>query len=90
MTGFSRLLLTTTAALLAAASLASVGDPHIRTDHPWYPGELATSTFERLFATQAEQYERATGRKVDSDEQRALAAWFFRNTHYAHGDITML
>ena len=35
---------------------ADVGDPQIRTDHPWYPGELACSTFERLFATQATRY----------------------------------
>ncbi len=60
---------------------ADVGDPQLRTDHPWHPGELALSTFERLFATQAEQYERATGNKPMTDEQRALASWFFRNTH---------
>ena len=41
--------------------LAAVGDPQISTDHPWYPGELACSTFERLRATQAEQYKRAVG-----------------------------
>jgi len=65
---------------------AAVGDPQIRTDHPWYPGELAFSTFERLFATQAEQYRRATGLNATNDEQRALASWLFRNTHYAHGE----
>ena len=65
---------------------AAVSDPQLRTDHPWYPGELALSTFERLFATQAEQYQRATGDKPVTDEQRALASWFFRNTHYAHGE----
>src|SRR4051812_41509203 len=53
---------------------ADVGDPQIRTDHPWYPGELACSTFVRLFATEAEQYERATGTKPTTDEQKALAA----------------
>ncbi len=71
---------------LTSVSLADVGDPQIRTDHAWYPGELACSTFERLFATQAEQYERTTGLKVDSDERKALAAWLWRNTHYAHGE----
>jgi hypothetical protein len=70
----------------ALSARADVGDPQIRTDHPWYPGELACSTFERLFATQAEQYERVTGLKVNSDEQKALASWFWRNTHYAHGE----
>ena len=52
---------------------AEVGDPQIRTDHPWYPGELAISTFDRLFATQAETYQRVTGQRVDTDEQKALA-----------------
>lgn len=70
---------------LTATSLADVGDPQIRTDHPWYPGELATSTFDRLFATQAEAYERVTGKQVDSDEHKALASWLWRNTHYWHG-----
>jgi hypothetical protein len=72
--------------LSGSAILAGVGDPQIRTDHPWYPGELACSTFDRLFATQAEQYERATGRKVSTDADKALASWFWRNTHYAHGE----
>src|SRR5215207_1838415 len=67
-------------------AFAEVGDPQIRTDHPWYPGELACSTFERLFATQAAQYQRATGLSVTNDEQKALASWFWRNTHYAHGE----
>src|SRR6202011_1131620 len=64
---------------------AGVGDPQIRTDHPWYPGELACSTFERLFAAQAELYQRVVGVKPATDEQKALAAWLRRNTHYWHG-----
>ena len=71
---------------VAVPVLADVGDPQIRTDHPWYPGELAISTFDRLFATQAETYERVTGNSVDSDEQKALASWYWRNTHYWHGE----
>jgi hypothetical protein len=67
-------------------ALADVGDPQIRTDHPWYPGELAISDFPRLFATQTESYQRVTGNRVDSDEQKALASWFCRNTHYWHGE----
>src|SRR4051812_7344887 len=63
-----------------------VGDPQVRSDHPWYPGELACSTFDRLFATQAALYERVTGVKPASDEDRALAAWLWRNTHYWHGE----
>lgn len=68
------------------SGIADVGDPQIRTDHPWYPGELACSTFERLFATQAEQYRRAVGVDPKTDEEKALAAWMWRNTHYAHGE----
>jgi hypothetical protein len=71
---------------VAATSRAGVGDPQVRTDHPWYPGELACSTFERLFATQAAVYERVTGTKPVSDQDRALAAWLWRNTHYWHGE----
>src|SRR5256714_198001 len=71
---------------LAVPGRAGVGDPQIRTDHPWYPGELACSTFERLFASEAEQYQRATGVKPESDQDKALAAWFWRNTHYCHGE----
>lgn len=70
----------------AFAAHAGVGDPQVRTDHPWYPGELACSSFERLFATQAEVFERVVGVKPKSDEQKALAAWLWRNTHYFHGE----
>ncbi|MDX1946772.1 MAG: hypothetical protein SFU86_15330 [Pirellulaceae bacterium] len=67
-------------------AFADVGDPQIKTDHAWYPGELACTTFERLQATQAQVYERVTGRKVRTDEDKALASWLWRNTHYAHGE----
>jgi hypothetical protein len=72
--------------LAAVPAWAGVGDPQVRTDHPWYPGELACSTFERLAATEAEVYERVTGTKPTTDEQKALAAWLWRNTHYAHAN----
>jgi hypothetical protein len=75
-----------TVVLSLAHAIADVGDPQIRTDDPWYPGELACSTFERLAATQAEQYRRATGINPESDHDKALASWFWRNTHYAHGE----
>jgi hypothetical protein len=71
--------------LSAAGARADVGDPQIKTDHPWYPGELSCSTFERLFATEAELYKRVVGVEPKSDEEKALAAWLFRNTHYWHG-----
>jgi len=70
----------------ALPACAGVGDPQVRSDHPWYPGELAMSTFDRLFATQAEAYRRATGIDPKTDEQKALASWFWRNTHYWHGE----
>jgi hypothetical protein len=63
-----------------------VGDPQVRTDHPWYPGELASSTFERLAETQSQLYQRVKGRKPINDQDRALAAWLWRNTHFAHGE----
>lgn len=80
------LILVVAAVAFATSLHAEVPDPQLCTDHPWYPGELALSTFERLFATQAEQYRRATGKVPSTDEDRALASWFFRNTHFAHGE----
>ncbi|HEX5272428.1 MAG TPA: hypothetical protein VFW33_18150 [Gemmataceae bacterium] len=74
------------ALLFAAAARADVGDPQVRTDHPWYPGELACSTFDRLAATEAVLYERVVGRKPATDEDKALAAWLWRCTHYYHGE----
>lgn len=73
-------------ASLAGPAIAAVGDPQLKTDHPWYPGELAFSTFDRLFATEAAVYKRVTGKDVKTDEDKALAAWLWRNTHYAHGE----
>jgi hypothetical protein len=72
--------------LLQIPASAEVGDPQIRSDHPWYPGELAMSNFERLAKTQAETWQRVTGKPVKTEEDRALASWFWRNTHYAHGE----
>ncbi len=69
-----------------SAARADVGDPQVRTDHPWYPGELACSTFERLAATEAALYERVVGSKPTTDEQKALAAWLWRCTHYFHAE----
>lgn len=72
--------------VLGLGARAGVGDPQLRTDHPWYPGELAASTFDRLFATQAALYERVVGKRPGTDEEKALAAWLWRNTHYWHGE----
>lgn len=78
------------AALLALAltrsASAAVGDPQVKTTHPYYAGELSCSTFDRLFQTEAEAYKRATGRDVSTDEDKALASWYWRNLHYAHGE----
>lgn len=71
---------------LSAVSLAATGDPQIKTDDPWYPGELSCSTFDRLFKTEADAFERATGKRVSGDEDKALAAWLWRNTYYWHAE----
>jgi len=89
LTGWGRLLLApvlTASLAFASAIFADVGDPQICTDDPWYPGELACSTFNRLFLTQAEQYRRVVGVEPQTEEDKALASWFWRNTHYAHGE----
>ena len=69
---------------VAASARADVGDPQVKTDHPFYAGELSCSTFERLAATQAEMFERVVGTKPTTDEQKALAAWLWRSTHFFH------
>lgn len=74
------------AMLLARPVTGAVADPQLKTDDPWYPGELSCSTFPRLFQTQADLYQRVTGRLVRSDEDRALASWYWRNLHYWHGE----
>jgi hypothetical protein len=84
--GNMRILTVCTLLVMAGLVRAAVGDPQLATDHPWYPGELACSTFERLAKTQAELYERVVGVRPTSDEQRALAAWLWRNTHYFHAE----
>jgi len=90
-TSYPRLLRLAAVALAMACGAspvlrADVGDPQIKTDHPWYPGELACSTFERLFQTEAAQYRHETGISPASDQDKALASWFWRNTHFAHGE----
>ena len=72
--------------LVGRPAPAGVGDPQVGTDHPWYPGELAVSTFGRLAKTQADLFERVVGRRPGSDEDKALAAWLWRSTHYWHGE----
>ena len=65
---------------------AGVGDPQIGTQHPYYPGEWHASSFERLFAAQAKLYKHVTQRPVTSEQDKVLAAWLWRNTHYWHGE----
>jgi len=71
---------------VAPSARADVGDPQVRTDHPWYPGELACSTFDRLATIQAAVYQRVVGIKPTTDEEKVLAAWLWRCTHYCHAD----
>ncbi|HYF51542.1 MAG TPA: hypothetical protein VEJ63_19165 [Planctomycetota bacterium] len=79
-----RRTLTAAALLVALTVRGESGDPQVKTDHPWYPGELAFSTFERLFKTQSALYKRVTGRDTNTDEDKALASWYFRNLYISH------
>ena len=82
-----RLAFIAVSVLGSAAALAGVGDPQTMTDHPWYPGELSCSTWDRLFRTQDALYTRVTGRKTDSDEDKALAAWYWRSLNVHHTTV---
>lgn len=82
----ARLSLAILLTLIAIPCLAGIGDPQIKTEHPYYPGELAASTFDRLFAAQAKLYEHVTGQPVKSEQDKVIAAWLWRNTHYWHGE----
>ena len=73
-------------ALTCGHARAAAGDPQVKTDDLWYPGELAFSTFDRLAKTQARVYARVTGKPVATDEDKALASWLWRNAHFAHGE----
>ena len=42
-----------------------------------------SNVFSKVTST---QYQRVTGRKPESDHDKALASWFWRNTHYCHGE----
>src|SRR5258706_11324239 len=87
MKGTMRLFRMFLAPLIAASCLrADVADPQIGTDHPYYSGELGCSTFQRLFFSEALEYGRVTKKLPETDEEKALAAWFWRNTHFAHGE----
>ena len=82
----ARVLALVLVVLSLATARAEVGDPQVSTNNLWYPGELACSTFERLEESQARVYESVTGAKPKNDQEKALAAWLWRNTHYAHGE----
>jgi hypothetical protein len=86
MSRFTAVLAVAFCSLLVIRAGAEVGDPQVRTDHPYYPGELACSTFERLFRAQAEMYQRVVGKKPVTDEDKAIASWLWRNTHYFHAE----
>ncbi|MFQ6048141.1 MAG: hypothetical protein ACE5K7_02125, partial [Phycisphaerae bacterium] len=69
---------------------AAVGDPQIMTDHPWFPGELSCSTVQRVIQAGYVQYRRVTGRDPVTDQDKALAAWYWRNTHFWHTEDARL
>jgi hypothetical protein len=80
MGGVSTILLL----LAASPGGANSVDPQLKTDHPFFQGELTCSTFDRLFKAQADMYGRETGRKADNDEDKAIASWYWRNLHFFH------
>ncbi len=74
------------ALVLSGSALAGVGNPQVTTEHPFYPGAGACNSFWSLQSAQAKLYQHVTGKKVTTDQDKALAAWLWRNTHYWHGE----
>src|ERR1041385_7799082 len=59
-----------------------VGDPQIKTDDPYYPGELSCSTLSRLVNTALNTPGRpSTG---DATKDQILKLWYWRLEHYFH------
>ena len=85
MSGCTGMFLVVLAVLIGSVPvMAGVGDPQIMTDHPYFAGELSCSTVQRTAETAYNQYRRRTGLEVTSGQDKALALWFWRCTHYWH------
>lgn len=71
---------------LVGSALAGVGNPQVTTKHPYYPGDAAVRSFLALRSAQSNLYTHVTGQEVKTDQDKAIAAWLWRNTHYWHGE----
>ncbi|HYE06174.1 MAG TPA: hypothetical protein VEL07_11735 [Planctomycetota bacterium] len=66
----------------AGAATSAVGDPEIKTDHPYYQGELAYSTVDNLVASALNTPGRpSTG---DPVKDTILRLYYWRLEHYYH------
>ncbi len=84
------LLATVAVMAVCGQAPAGVGDPQIMTDHPYFGGELSCSTMRRTIETAYRQYRHRTGLEVVSDQDKALALWYWRNTHFWHTEDAYL
>ncbi|MGD0090058.1 MAG: MBG domain-containing protein [Planctomycetota bacterium] len=66
----------------AFAAGSAVGDPEIKTDHPYYQGELAYSNLSNLVASALA----TTGRPTTGDpvKDQIIKLWYWRIEHYYH------
>ncbi len=79
----SRLFVLVAALLLSAASAgAQAGDPQLRTDHPYFPGEGAMSTPARCVNLAMTTPRGTLGSASGRDQMIRLFLW--RGEHYAH------
>jgi hypothetical protein len=67
---------------VSARANAQVGDPQLRTDHPYFPGELALSTPARVIATALATPRGTLGNGTNRDKLIRLFLW--RAEHYGH------
>jgi len=70
-----------------AATLGGVGDPQIKTDHPYYKGELSCSTYERVRDTSYAHFASLPGGKTPVTEtEKLVALWAWRTINHQHAD----
>jgi len=75
------------AMLCVSQLMAAVADPQVKTDHPFYQGELSCSTYERVRDASFAHFASLPGGKTPTTEtEKLVALWAWRVAHHQHAD----